>query len=129
MSNVFIRKCEYIYCMDTKTEKNIPVFGRKLASLRKGRHLTQTELSEQLGMTREMISYLESRAVNPTLDQIKRFADFFCVSTDELVYDSPDGTRRPGPRSTFERQVEQLQKLPVSKQKLISEMIAAVVKS
>ena len=129
LSNIFTNILEYIYLMRAKTNNYPSVFSRRLSSLRTGRHLTQTDLAEQVGMTREMISYLESRAVNPTLDQIRRFSDFFCVSADEFIYDREDGKHKPGPKSTLEKQVEQLQKLPVSKQKLISDMIAAVVKS
>ena len=113
--------------MSRKKRNNIPIFGKKLTFLRKGHHLTQTELAEQLGLTKEMINYLENRAKNPTMEQIKRFADFFHVPADELIYDS-DAKHKPGPQSTIERQIEELKKLPKSKQQTVSEMIAGVLK-
>lgn len=115
--------------MSRKKRNDVPVFGKKLTALRKGLHLTQSALSEKIGMSKEMINYLENRAQNPTLDQIKKFADFFNVSADELVYDDSDRKRKPGPASNLHKQIEQLRKLPKSTQKIVSEMIEGVLKS
>ena len=104
------------------------IFGKNIAKLRKGKHFTQDELAEQMGVTREIISYLEIRAGNPTMEQILKFADFFSVSSDELLYEELEGTNKQGPKSTLQRQFEQLQKLPKSKQKIVSDMIEGVVR-
>ena len=87
--------------------------------------MTQPELAELVGMTRQMISYLEIRAENPTMEQIKKFADFFCVSADEFIYENTGKE----PRSNLERQIEKLKKLPKAQRKLVSDMIEAAVKA
>jgi transcriptional regulator with XRE-family HTH domain len=115
--------------MSRKKRNNVPVFGKKLTALRKGLHLTQSELAERVSITKEMINYLENRAQNPTLDQIKKFADFFNVPADELIYGELDRKRKPGPLSNLEKQVEKLQRLPKTTQKIISEMIDGVLKT
>jgi len=111
--------------MSTKTNKITTVFGRRLAALRKEKHLTQPELADRVGMTRQMISYLEIRAENPTMEQIKKFADFFSVSADEFIYENIGRE----PRSNLERQIEKLKKLPKAQRKLVSDMIEAAVKA
>jgi DNA-binding transcriptional regulator YiaG len=47
--------------------KAAPLFGQRLSALRKARGLTQRELAEALGTTREMVDYYERRAINPAL--------------------------------------------------------------
>ena len=113
--------------MNTKKNKPALIFGKNLARLRNGRHLTQPELAEQIGMTRQMISYLEVKAKNPTMDHIIRIANFFCVPVDELLYDEESKLKKAGPKSILEKQVEQLQKLSKTKQKLVSDMIEALI--
>ena len=115
--------------MSRKKRNNVPVFGKKLTDLRKGLHLTQSDLAEKVGITKEMINYLENRAQNPTLDQIRKFADFFNVPADELIYGDSDKRRKPGPNSNLEKQIAHLQKLPKSTQKIVSNMIDGILKT
>ena len=106
------------------------MFSRKLRELRQGRHLTQVQLAEQVGMTRQMISYLEAQAENPTANVIRKFADFFEVSADVFLYeDVGDQEQRPGPKSTFERQIEQLRELPQARRKLASDLLETVLRN
>ena len=103
------------------------IFASQIAKLRKEKHLIQEELAEQIGMKRGVIAYYEASAKNPTIDTVKKFADFFNVSVADLI-EEPEKTNKQGPKSTLQRQFEQLQKLPKSKQKIVSEMIEGVVK-
>lgn len=101
------------------------VFGKKLAELRKGRHMTQQELGDALGMTRHLIAYYE-KATNPTAEVICTFAEFFGVSVDELLYDRANGSH-PGPAGRLEQQFEELRQLPKSKQKTVSDMLEGML--
>ncbi len=49
--------------------------GRKLVELRDG--MSQAELAEQLGLSREIISYLENGTRQPTLEQLQKLSDYF----------------------------------------------------
>ena len=81
-------------------------------------------------MTRQMITYLESQAGNPTAKVIRRFADHFEVSADVFLYeDTGEQQRHPGPKSTFERQLEQLRQLPQAKRKLASDLLETVLRN
>jgi transcriptional regulator with XRE-family HTH domain len=107
----------------------LPLFGRKMRILRRDHHLTQEQLAEKVGMSREMIAYLESRSENPTADVIRKFADFFHVSTDVFLYDEKEENRHPGPKSKFERQIGALRRLPQAKRKLASDLLDTVLKN
>lgn len=111
-----------------KNIENLSFFCRKLTELRHAHNLTQPELAEALGCTREMIAYYESRSPNPTLDVIRMFADFYQISTDELIYEIEQEQKKAGQKSKLERQFEVLQTLPKSKQKLISDMLEGALK-
>ena len=115
--------------MNTNSDKYKTVFGHKLAELRKAKRLTQPELAEKVGMTRQMISYLEIRAENPTLEQIRKFAEFFEVSADEFVFDHLSKNKHPGKKSRFEKQMEALRNLPHAQKNLVCDMIDAALKT
>ena len=112
--------------MKTKPAEKIPLFGRRLIALRKSKNLTQAELAREIGISRQMISYFESRAMNPTVEVLRKLADYFGVSADEFLYDSGK-KRRPGPKSTLERKLDAIRKLPPKKQKTVSEMLDMVL--
>lgn len=56
--------------------------GEKLKTLRKGRKLTQQELSEKLEISRATISNYECGRRSPHLSDLKRFAEFYGVSLE-----------------------------------------------
>lgn len=64
--------------------------GSKLKTLRKGRKLTQQELSERLGLSRATISNYEVGRRSPHLSDIKRLADFYGVSLDFFGIETKD---------------------------------------
>lgn len=56
--------------------------GYKLKTLRKGRKLTQLELSEKLNLSRATISNYEVERRSPHLSELRRFAEFYGVGLD-----------------------------------------------
>jgi len=110
------------------TTKQAPPFGERLAALRKERGFSQEELARRLDTTRANIAYYERKACNPTLDFINRCAEVLGVSLPELL-GAPTGAsaRKPGPASRFERQIEQLRRLPRSQQKFVSKFLDTVL--
>lgn len=57
----------------------------KIPALRKARGLSQEELAEQLGVSRQAVSKWESGQSLPDLDKILALSEFFGVSTDYLL--------------------------------------------
>ena len=73
--------------------------GSKLAQARKKANLTQEQLAERLGVTRQAVSRWESDTAYPETDKIVRMAELLEVSCDYLLKDgvAEDGKAAPGP--------------------------------
>lgn len=64
--------------------------GAKLKTLRKGRGLTQIQLSEALNLSRASISNYERGARCPSFSELRRISEYFGVSVDYFGVDSTD---------------------------------------
>ena len=69
--------------------------GNKLAEARKKQNLTQEQLAERLGVTRQAVSRWESDAAYPETDKIVRMARILEVSCDYLLQDGVDEKGKP----------------------------------
>ncbi len=69
--------------------------GNKLAEARKKQNLTQEQLAERLGVTRQAVSRWESDAAYPETDKIVRMAQILEVSCDYLLQDGVDEKGKP----------------------------------
>ena len=58
--------------------------GNKISSLRKKNSLSQEELAEKVGVTRQTISKWELEETTPDINQAKMLSKIFKVSLDEL---------------------------------------------
>lgn len=59
--------------------------GNKIGYLRKKKNLSQEELAEMIGVTRQTISKWELGDTTPDINQAKMLAKIFDVSLDELT--------------------------------------------
>ena len=59
--------------------------GQKLTALRKAQGMTQEELSEAIGVTRQTISKWELDTSTPDLDYLCKLCDLFGVTADYLI--------------------------------------------
>lgn len=59
--------------------------GEKIVSLRKKNNLSQEELAEKLGVTRQTISKWELEETTPDINQAKKLSKLFNISLDELT--------------------------------------------
>lgn len=62
-------------------------FSEKLKELRKQNNLTQENLANEILVSRTLITKYESGAVYPTEENLKRLADYFAVTSSELMSD------------------------------------------
>lgn len=99
-----------------------------MAAFRAARGLSQRELAEQLGMTRDQVVYYERDARNPSMEVIEKVAAFFGVSVGELFNDAPRAAKKPGPPSQFTQLATRLDQLPRSQQKAVATMLEGYLK-
>lgn len=59
--------------------------GEKIVSLRKKNNLSQEELAEKVGVTRQTISKWELEETTPDINQAKKLSKLFNISLDELT--------------------------------------------
>ena len=108
--------------------KEAPIFGQRLAALRRAKGLSQTQLAELLDTTRKMIDYYERRAGNPSLDFIQRAAEALDVSVAELLGSQPRAARgKPGPTPQLQLRFEQIRRLPRKEQEFVIRFIDTVL--
>ena len=62
--------------------------GQNILNLRKGANLSQEQLAEIIGVTRQTISNWELDESSPDLKQAKELSRFFNISLDDLTGDS-----------------------------------------
>lgn len=59
--------------------------GKHLAELRKKNHFKQTDLAKKLAVSQQVISNIERGLSAPDIDFLKRAADLYHISLDQLV--------------------------------------------
>lgn len=69
-------------------------FSEKLAALRRREGLSQEQLADRLGITRQSVSKWESGAVMPEVDKLITLSELFGVSVDYLVKDQMEEPER-----------------------------------
>ncbi len=94
-----------------------------MAAFRIAKGLSQGDLADKLGMTRDLVTYYERAAKNPSLETVKKIADYFGVSVGEMLNDTAKGARKPGPPSKLSQLTDRIAKLPPTEQKLMVKMI------
>lgn len=61
------------------------MFSENLIHLRKLHQLTQEQVAETVGVTRQSVAKWEAGETSPDLDKCKRISDLFGVSLDDLA--------------------------------------------
>jgi len=107
-------------------EKPAPLFGSKLAALRKAQRLTQPELGELLGISVKTVDYYERRAKNPSIEFVRKVSKALNTSIGDLVGEE-EGKKKPGPLPSLHKQMEQIQKLARPKQQHILSVLEAFI--
>jgi len=113
---------------DTDTEF-FATFGKRLATLRKARGLTQAELGEQIRVNQTAIASYEIGRRRIPLSQVSDLAAALGISLAELVDPTPEGAGKRGPTPKLQQQIEQVAELPRSRQKFVSDMLDTVLQT
>jgi transcriptional regulator with XRE-family HTH domain len=93
--------------------------GQRLARLRKERGFTQVELAEKTGTRQVLISAYETDRAALSAEMAVRFAVALDLSTDELLHPNVTKKTTAKPSLKIVRRMEQIEKLPESKQTFI----------
>lgn len=80
------------------------MLSEKIYTLRKKRGLSQEQLAEQLGVSRQAVSKWESGTALPEIDKLILLSEYFNVSIDYLVKDQ-DEQAAPGDNAENGREI------------------------
>ena len=61
------------------------VFSERLGALRRAKGMSQEDLAEKMGVSRQAVQKWESGASTPEIENLVRLGDFFEVSLDYLI--------------------------------------------
>ena len=110
------------------TTREAPLFGRRVAALRKRAGLTQAELAKALGVSVPLVGYYERQTPNPTLEIVNKLAIFFDVRPSYFLDEKPTNSdHKRGPTSDLDQRIEKLRQLPKGKHKLLLRMLDAFI--
>ena len=108
--------------------REAPLFGQRLAAIRKARGLSQRQLADLLGTNREVVDYYERRATNPTLDLIHRVARALDVSVVDLLgFEASRPRGKPGPPSKLQTRLDKVKQLPRKEQEFVIKFLDTVL--
>ena len=61
------------------------MLGEQIRDLRMAKNLSQVQLAERLGVTKQSVSNWENNNILPSVDMLKHIANYFQCSTDYLL--------------------------------------------
>jgi transcriptional regulator with XRE-family HTH domain len=67
------------------TERGVVMIGDRLKELRSNIHKTQSEVAEDLGISRAVYSHFENNRNEPDSEMIVKLSNYYNVSTDYLL--------------------------------------------
>ena len=105
--------------------------GGRIAQQRKAHDITQVELAEQLGISQQAMNSFEKGRRRVPVSLLPVIAQTLQTTLDALVdHDSTPAIAAPkkrGPQKKIQQQLQQIEALPVTKQRLVVQMIDAVI--
>lgn len=100
-------------------------FGEKITKLKKLKKMSQVELAEKTGISRDAISKYERGDVMPSIEYAKRIADILGVSLDYLVSESD---KEEALDNEAVKRIKEIQILPKDDKEKIYSVIDALIR-
>lgn len=100
-------------------------FGEKITKLKKHKKMSQVELAEKTGISRDAISKYERGDVLPSVEYAKRIAHALGVSLDYLVSDSEQDEALD---NEAVKRIKEIQSLPQSEKEKVFSVVDALIR-
>lgn len=112
-----------------KEEAFFKALGERIAALRQQQDMTQETLAGRLGLRQQVLATYETATRRVPSSLLPLLAEVLGVSVEDLLGTSRARTAKRGPVPKLHRQLEDVAKLPPSKQKFISEFLDTVLQA
>lgn len=112
----------------TEDDKNFyRQLGERVARLRKEQHLTQVQMAQILSISQQHVASYEAGRRKIPASILPVLSKLLEVPVEALLGMKSQKTKR-GPIAALNRQVEQIRRLPRTKQKFVMEMLDTVIR-
>lgn len=102
--------------------------GNRISALRKDAGLTQAQMAEALNVSQQAVQSWEAGRRRIQIPVLPAVARLLSVSLEGLLGEEAENTpRKRGPASRLEQQIAVISQLPKARQKMVSEMLDAVI--
>jgi len=101
--------------------------GLRISELRKEAGMTQAQLADVLEISQQMVGAYEVGSRKIPASMLPTITKLFAAPLDQLMGIEKKPVKR-GPASVLQRQIEQIGLMPRSKQKIIIEVLEAMIK-
>lgn len=112
------------------TEEQIfmAALGKRMTELRKASGMTQAQMAQVLEVSQQAVQSWEAGRRRIQISILPAVARLLSVSLEELLGEASERTpRKRGPASRLEQQIEVISQLPKARQKMVAEMLDAVI--
>lgn len=102
--------------------------GQRIATLRKAQGLTQVQLAEHLGVAQQTLAHYEAGRLRVLAGALPTLAERLAVGIEDLIGYAPKrGAAKRGPAPKLQQQLEQVQALPIAKQRAIAQVLDSML--
>lgn len=102
--------------------------GKRMSTLRKAASLTQAQMAKELNVSQQAVQSWEAGRRRIQISILPAVAKLLSVSLEGLLGEETEHTpRKRGPASRLEQQIEVISQLPKARQKMVAEMLDAVI--
>lgn len=117
---------DWIYSVTPQDKRFYQALGKRIAERRKAQGLTQVELAERLGISQQTLAHYEVGRLRVAVAMLPALAKELAVSVETLI-GVPTPKHKRGPAPKLQRQIEQIQQLPRTKQRFVMQMLDTVL--
>lgn len=101
--------------------------GERVAQLREARNITQVQLAQALDVSQQTVQAYEVGRRRVPVATLRLLAKTLGVTLDEPMAEGDHAPRKRGPVSQIQQHLERISQLPKPKQRMLMEMIDAVL--
>ncbi len=106
----------------------ITELGKRITALRKDAGMTQTQVAQALNVSQQAVQAWESGRRRIQISILPAVARVLSVSLEDLLGEEAEkAVRKRGPMPKWQQLIEEIDSLPKAKQKMISEMLSALI--
>ncbi|MCG8711098.1 helix-turn-helix domain-containing protein [Brenneria sp. 4F2] len=106
----------------------IAELGKRITALRKEAGMTQAQVAQALNVSQQAVQAWEAGRRRIQISILPAVARVLSVSLEDLLGEEAEkAARKRGPTPKWQQLIEEIDSLPKAKQKMISEMLSALI--